>query len=54
MYGITSFGLAYLTKFFGNAGLFILMIPIIFGYGYGLLHFQNLEKEAGNYTLKNA
>jgi MFS family permease len=49
MYGITSFGLIYLVKFFGNYGFLILMLPIIIGYGLGLSHFQHLEIKAGNY-----
>lgn len=54
MYGITSFGLIYLIKFFGNYGLLILMIPIIIGYGLGLSHFQNLEVKVGNYPIQSA
>ncbi|WP_341761849.1 MFS transporter [Candidatus Tisiphia endosymbiont of Thecophora atra] len=49
MYVITSFGVVYLTEYFGHWGLLIIMIPVILGYVFGLLHLQKLEKEAGNY-----
>jgi hypothetical protein len=48
MYGITSFGLIILIKFFGNYGFIILMIPIIIAYGLGISHFQKLDASAGN------
>jgi MFS family permease len=49
MYGVTSFGLIILIKFFGNYGFIILMIPIIIVYSLGISHFQKLEVLAGNY-----
>ncbi|BFD46319.1 MAG: MFS transporter [Rickettsia endosymbiont of Sergentomyia squamirostris] len=49
MYVITSFGFAYLTKYFGNWGLLIIMIPINIGFAFGLLHFEKLEKKRENY-----
>ena len=49
MYPITSFGIIYLTKYFGNYGLFIIIIPVIIGYTFGLFHFEKLEKESGNH-----
>jgi MFS transporter, MHS family, proline/betaine transporter len=52
MYLITSFGTVYVTFYFGSYGLFIIIIPILFGYFYGLNTFINLEKEAGNYPKK--
>jgi MHS family proline/betaine transporter-like MFS transporter len=45
MYIITSFGLVYLTIFFGTYGLFIIFIPTCIGYLYGLNHFEKLEEE---------
>jgi MHS family proline/betaine transporter-like MFS transporter len=45
MYLVTSFGIIYLTKYFGNAGLLFLVVPVIIGYGFGLFHFINLEKQ---------
>ena len=47
-YIIISFGLVYLTKYFGYYGSLILIIPIILGYTFGLFYFEKLEKEAGN------
>lgn len=50
MYIITSFGILFLTKYFGHWGLLIIMIPIIIGSTFALRHFQKLEKEAGIYV----
>ncbi|HJD64106.1 MAG TPA: MFS transporter [Rickettsia endosymbiont of Sericostoma sp.] len=44
MYVVTSFGLVYLIERFGNWGLLILFIPFIVLYGFGLRHFEMLEK----------
>lgn len=52
MYVIISFGLIYLTKYFGHYGLLIIMIPTSIGFAYGLFHFEKLEKQAGNYPQK--
>jgi MHS family proline/betaine transporter-like MFS transporter len=49
VYIITSFGLVFLTYHLGHWGLLIIMLPMIFGFGFGILHFERLEKEAGNY-----
>ena len=49
MYVLTSFGLVYLTKYFGYYGLLVILVPVMIGYTFGLLHFEKLEKEAGNY-----
>lgn len=43
-YMITSFGLIYLTEYFGNAGLLVILIPTAIGFIFGLLHFEKLEK----------
>ncbi|OZG31764.1 MFS transporter [Rickettsia endosymbiont of Culicoides newsteadi] len=50
MYVITSFGLVYLVEYFGNWGLLFIMIPAIIGFAYGLLHFEKLAKDSGNYS----
>lgn len=52
MYVITSFGLVYLTEYCGNWGLLIIVIPILIGYTFGILYFEKLEIEAGNYPQK--
>ena len=54
MYIITSFGLIYLTDYLGTYGLLVIMIPMTVGYFIGLNHFENLEKQAGNYPHKNS
>lgn len=52
IYLITSFGLVYLTKYFGNSGILIIVIPIIVGFVFGVLHFEKLENIIGNYPKK--
>ena len=52
MYIVTSFGLIYLTKYFGSYGLLIIMIPINIGSYLGIRHFEMLEKQAGNFPQK--
>lgn len=46
---IASFGLSSLVINFGYYGILIIMIPIIFGYTFGLFHFEKLEKISGNH-----
>jgi len=52
MYIITSFGLVYLTKYYGHWGLLAITIPVVIGYTFGILHFEKLEKESGSYPQK--
>ena len=52
MYIITSFGIIYLTKYFGHYGLLVVIIPLNVGCALGITHFENLEKQAGNYPQK--
>jgi hypothetical protein len=54
LYPLTSFGLTYLTEYFGYWGLLIIMVPALVGYGYGLNHFKQLEIAAGRYPQKIA
>jgi MHS family proline/betaine transporter-like MFS transporter len=42
-YFVTAFGFVYLVKYFGNYGLWVIMIPICIFYWWGLNHFQKLE-----------
>jgi MHS family proline/betaine transporter-like MFS transporter len=44
MHVVTSFGLVYLIKSLGNAGLLIIMIPASIGFIIGVLYFSELEK----------
>ncbi|WP_341749379.1 MFS transporter [Candidatus Tisiphia endosymbiont of Sialis lutaria] len=46
MYVISSFGFVYLTEYFGNWGIWFIMIPTIIGFAYGLLYFEKLAKPA--------
>jgi MHS family proline/betaine transporter-like MFS transporter len=49
IYFATSFGFVYFTDQFNDFGLLIIMIPVIIGFFYAILHFEKLEKKAGNY-----
>ncbi len=51
-YIVTSFGLVYLTNQFNYWGLLIIFIPVTIGFIFGIIHFEKLEKEAGNYPQK--
>ena len=45
MYVVSSFGIAYLIKFYGNYGLLILFGPVIILYGWGLFNFIRYEAQ---------
>ena len=49
MHIITSFGMIYLTDFFGHYGLWFIMIPMCVSFFYALNHFIKLEKASGNF-----
>lgn len=44
VYVITSFGLVYLTAFFGHWGMWIIMIPTVVGFTWSIYHYEKLEK----------
>lgn len=46
---ITSIGLVYFIDRFGNWGVLLIMLPVVFGYRFGLVHFETLEQAVGNY-----
>ncbi|WP_342278222.1 MFS transporter [Candidatus Tisiphia endosymbiont of Myopa tessellatipennis] len=46
---VCSFGLIYLTTYFGYPGLLFIMIPVSIGYIFGLLHFEKLSRETENH-----
>ena len=50
MYIFTSFGLVYLTEWFGHYGLWILVLPVATAYLWGVNHFVKLEKASGNFS----
>ncbi|MGL4371360.1 MAG: hypothetical protein ACRCTK_01715, partial [Alphaproteobacteria bacterium] len=43
MFVITSFGLIYLTAWFGHWGLWVIMIPSIITYTFALKYFEKLD-----------
>ena len=43
VYILTSFSLVYLTNYFGDYGLLIVMLPVIAGFLWGVRHFEKLE-----------
>jgi MHS family proline/betaine transporter-like MFS transporter len=45
MYVISSFGIVYLIKYFGNLGLLFILFPVVIGYGLGLFYFIKTEDE---------
>ena len=47
MYVVSSVGIVYLIKFYGNYGLLILFVPVIILYGWGLFNFIRYESEKG-------
>lgn len=44
---ITSFGLIYLTNYFGPFGLWFITLPVASAYFYGILYFEGLERKMG-------
>ena len=49
---IISLGLVYLVRDFGHWGVFMMMLPVTLGYMFGVFHFEQLEKKAGNYPQR--
>lgn len=45
MYVITSFGLVFLTNSFGSYGMLIVIMPVCFGFLWGVEHFIKLESK---------
>ena len=46
MFGVTGFGLIYLTEWYGNWGIFGLFVVTLFAYTIALFYFDRLEKES--------
>jgi hypothetical protein len=44
---ITSFGIVILVNKFGYIGLYIIFVPIIVGFMFGIAHFTGLERKRG-------
>ncbi|WP_338050543.1 hypothetical protein [Rickettsia endosymbiont of Culicoides newsteadi] len=51
MYVITAFGFIYITDYFGHWGLWIIMVPTIIGFAYGLFYFDRLAKKYGDLPI---
>jgi MFS transporter, MHS family, proline/betaine transporter len=49
MYVIISFGLVYLTEWFGFYGVWFIAMPLIFFWFRSLSHFERLEKKYGEF-----
>ncbi len=49
---IISLGLVYLVREFDHWGVLMMMLPVTLGYTFGVVHFEQLEKKAGNYPQK--
>ncbi|MGL4371889.1 MAG: hypothetical protein ACRCTK_04465, partial [Alphaproteobacteria bacterium] len=44
MFISTSFGLVYLTSWFGNFGLWVIIIPVMAAFTWAIYHFEKLDK----------
>mmetsp|Transcript_10515 Transcript_10515/g.24394 ORF Transcript_10515/g.24394 Transcript_10515/m.24394 type:complete len:461 (-) Transcript_10515:760-2142(-) len=49
LYIVTSFGLVYATNFFGAYGILLISIPTTLSFLTGVLHFEKLERQIGEY-----
>jgi len=49
MFVVTSFGLIYLSRYFGHFGIWVISLPITVAYLYGLKHFEGLERKRDLY-----
>jgi hypothetical protein len=52
VYLVTSFGLVYLTRFFGNWGMLVIILPTVISFAFGIVHFENLEILSNNISKK--
>ena len=50
MHILTSFGIVYCEKYFGQWGILLVIITMVIGYGFGIFYFVALEKESGSYS----
>ena len=54
MYAAPAFGLTYITKYFGNLGLLLILIPINIAYILARNYFEILENQAGRFHMKKS
>ncbi len=52
IYIITSFGLVYLTEWFGHYGIWFIAFPVFIFWLKAIYHYEDLEKSSGNYPQK--
>lgn len=50
VYIVTSFGLVYLTEWFGYFGVWFIAIPAIVSFLWGVKHFERLESDSGKHS----
>lgn len=50
-YVVSSFSLVYIMEYFNYWGITVMILPVAIGYMWAILHFEKLEKEAGNFLL---
>ncbi len=43
MHIVSSFGLVYLTEYFGYWGIYFIILPVALGFAWGVRYFENLE-----------
>jgi len=54
MYVIVSFGVVYLTEWFGYAGILLLTVPSCIGFLAGVYYFEKLDRQAETQTFTMA
>ena len=52
MYAAPAFSLTYITKYFGNLGLLLILVPINIAYILARNHFKILETQADRFHMK--
>ncbi len=52
LYILTSFGLVYAVSFLGEYGILLISLPVTFSFLWGLLHFEKLERDIGEYQYR--
>lgn len=51
MYTMTSFLLVYLTNKLGHMGLWLILLPVIYGFSWGIRYFEKLEFSNKSYNV---
>lgn len=53
MYVITSFGLVYLTEYFGECGIWFVTTPVTLGYFWAVKHFKEIDRKTYHTKTKD-